>query len=324
MLAGEIYAPEKIRLIDVPEMSLDRPGEILLQVELACLCGSDLLFFEGTYPEFPIHVGHSLHEMIGTVVETTGERFRPGDRVLCVPVNQRGLFERFAVTEERAIPLDPRIPEEHALLAQPLGTAIYALRKMPNLIDQNVAIVGQGPMGQLFTAAVRNLGAREIIAIDLLESRLAVSTRMGATAVVDASQEDPVEATRRILGGGLADVVIEAVGHREHALNLCSDLCRKFGSLLLFGVPRKQVDEVRLYDLFRKNLTVYTSVEPDFTRDFPLAMRWIAEGRLNVAPLITHRYPLSQIQEAFDMFKSRREGALKVFVDFPAAEKAGS
>ncbi len=321
MLAGEIYAPEKIRLIDVPEMTLDRPGEILFQVELACLCGSDLLFFEGTYPEFLIETGHSLHEMIGTVVDTTGERFRRGDRVLCVPINQRGLFERFAVTEQRAIPLDPRIPEDHALIAQPLGTVIYALRKLPNLIDQNVAIVGQGPIGQLFTAAVRNLGAREIIAIDLLESRLKVSPTMGATAVVNASQEDPAEATRRILNGHLADVVIEAVGHREQALNLCSDLCRKFGSILFFGVPRKQVDEVRWYDLFRKNLTVYTSVEPDFTRDFPLAMRWIAEGRLNVAPVITHRFPLAEIQMAFDTFRQRRDGALKVFVDFPAGKK---
>jgi threonine dehydrogenase-like Zn-dependent dehydrogenase len=144
---------------------------------------------------------------------------------------------------------------------------------------------------------------------------------MGATAAIDASKEDPVEATRRILNGHLADVVIEAVGHREQALNLCSDLCRKFGSILFFGVPRKQVDELRWYDLFRKNLTVYTSVEPDFTRDFPLAMRWIAEGRLNVAPIITHRFPLERIQEAFDTFRSRRDGALKVFIDFPAARQ---
>jgi threonine dehydrogenase-like Zn-dependent dehydrogenase len=318
MLAGDIYAPEKIRLIDVPEMSLDRPGEILLQVELACLCGSDLLFYEGTYPEFAIEIGHSLHEMIGTVLETTGERFRPGDRVLCVPINQRGLFERFTVTEQRAIPLATNVPEDQALLAQPLGTVIYALRKLPNLIDQNVAIVGQGPIGQLFAAAVRNLGAREIIAIDLLESRLATSPRMGATAVVNASQEDPVEATQRILGGQLADLVIEAVGHREQALNLCTSLCRKFGSILFFGVPRKQVDELHWYDLFRKNLTVYTSVEPDFTRDFPLAMRWISEGRIDVAPIITHRFPLAQIQESFETFRHRRDGALKVFVEFPA------
>ena len=112
-----MFAPAKIRLVDVPEPTLDGPstapegvGEIIFQPELACLCGSDLLYFEGNYPEFPIQIGHSLHEMTGTVVETNGTRFRKGDRVLCVPENQCGLFERFRVSELRAIPVDPRRP----------------------------------------------------------------------------------------------------------------------------------------------------------------------------------------------------------------------
>jgi threonine dehydrogenase-like Zn-dependent dehydrogenase len=324
LLAGEIYAPGKIRLIDVPEPSLEqvledsaRGGEIIFQVELACLCGSDLLFFDGDYEEYPPQVGHSLHEMIGTVVQTSGQRFRPGDRVLCVPVNQVGFFQRFRVSEERAIPLVARPSEEEALLAQPLGTVIYALRKLPNLIDWNVAVVGQGPMGQLFCAALRNLGAREVIAIDLLESRLKTSPRMGATAVIDARREDPVAAVRRITGGGMADLVVEAVGHRDHALNLCVDLCRPGGHILFFGVPRERLDGIHWRNLWVKNICVHTSVNPDFARDFPLAMRWINEGRVNVSPIITHRYRLEEIQTAFDTFRHRRDGALKVFIDFP-------
>jgi threonine dehydrogenase-like Zn-dependent dehydrogenase len=324
LLAGEIYAPGKIRLIDAPEPSLEQlvegspgGGEIIFQVELACLCGSDLLFFEGDYEEYPPLVGHSLHEMIGTVVATSGQRFRRGDRVLCVPVNQVGLFERFRVSEERAIPLLAKPSEEEALLAQPLGTVIFALRKLPNLIDWNVAVVGQGPIGQLFNATLRNLGAREVIGIDLLESRLKTSPRMGATQLVDASQEDPIEAVRRITGGRMADLVVEAVGHRDQALNLCVDLCRTNGHILFFGVPRERIDGIHWRNLFLKNLCVHTSVGPDFSKDFPLAMRWINEGRVDVSPIITHRYPLSDIQTAFDTFFQRRDGALKVFVDFP-------
>lgn len=326
MLAGEIYAPGKVRLIDVPEPKLEQglegasgPGEIIFQVELACLCGSDLLFFEGDYEEYAPLVGHSLHEMTGTVVETSGQRFRRGDRVLCVPVNQLGLMQRFRVSEERAIPLDARPSEAEALLAQPLGTVIYALRKLPNLIDWNVAVVGQGPIGQLFNAALRNLGAREVIGIDRLESRLRTSPRMGATAVIDASREDVVDAVRRITGGGMADLVVEAVGHRDQALNLCVDLCRPHGHVLFFGVPRELIDGIQWRNLWFKNLCVHTSVNPDFARDFPLAMRWINEGRVDVSPIITHRYPLSEIQTAFDTFRHRRDGALKVFLDFPKA-----
>jgi threonine dehydrogenase-like Zn-dependent dehydrogenase len=272
LLAGEIFAAGRIRLIDVPEPRLDGNGkdggDIIFQPELACLCGSDLLFFDAEYPEYPPVVGHSLHEMTGTVIETNGGRFRRGDRVLCVPVNQEGLFERFRVSELRAIPLDPRPPEEEALLAQPLGTVIYALRKLPPVIDQDVAVVGQGPIGQLFCAALRNLGAREIIAIDRLESRLKTSPRMGATHVINAEREDPVEAVRRITGGTLADVVIEAVGHREHALNLCADLTRQAGRILFFGVTAERIDGVQWRKLFLKNRPSTTASTPTLSATF--------------------------------------------------------
>lgn len=328
MLAGHIHAPGKIKLIDVPEPRLEPrlpgdsgPGEIIFQVELACLCGSDLLYFEADYPEFPPVVGHSLHEMIGTVVDTNGRRFKPGDRVLCVPVNQEGLFERYRVSEARAIPLDPRKPVEQALLAQPLGTVIYALKKIPHLIDLDVAVVGQGPIGQLFNAALRNVGARRIIGIDLLESRLRTSRKMGANEVVDASRKDPVEAVRRITDGAMVDLVVEAVGHRDQALNLCVDLCRRDGRILFFGVPTETIDGIRWKDALVKNLTIHTSVNPDFARDFPLAMRWISEGRIDVSPIVTHRFPLAEIQTAFEVFHQRKDGAQKVFIDFPAGQK---
>lgn len=326
MLAGHITAPGRIQLVDVPEPKLDRSpdgaGQILFQTECACLCGSDLPFFERNDEEWIPEIGHSLHEMIGSVVETTGRKFKPGDRVLTVPVYQQGLFERYVVGEDRAIPLDPRVPEEHALLAQPLGTAIFALKKLPSLLDQDVAVVGQGPMGQLFCGALRNLGAREIIAIDLLESRLVNSPRMGATHVVNSSKEDPVEAVRRITDGKMPDLVIEAVGHQHQALDLCVDLCPRFGRILYFGVPPVCIEKVKWRNLFKKNITVHTSVDPDFRRDFPLAMRWIGEGRIDVSKVITHRYPLAEIQTAFETFRDKKDGALKVFVEFPAYAKS--
>ena len=68
-------------------------GEILFQPELACLCGSDLLFFDGDFPEHQAEIGQSLHEMIGRVVETNGSKFKTGDRVLCVPVDHFGFYE---------------------------------------------------------------------------------------------------------------------------------------------------------------------------------------------------------------------------------------
>jgi threonine dehydrogenase-like Zn-dependent dehydrogenase len=327
MLAGDMYAPGKIRLVEVSEPVLAPTppdgvsGQIVFQPETTCLCGSDLPYFCG-WDEWPIEVGHSLHEMIGTVTATNGRRWKVGDRILVVPVAQQGLFERYVVNENNAISISTNVPEDQALMAQPLGTAIFALKKLPAIMDLDVAVVGQGPMGQLMNASLRNLGARNIIGIDLLESRLKTSPKMGATATVCNATRDPVEAVRQILDGNLPDIVIECVGHQDQQLNLCIDLCKPFGHLLSFGVPPKVINGLRWRDLFFKNVTVYTSLGPDFRRDFPLAMQWISEGRVDVSPIITHRFPLSQIQEAFETFRDRRDGAIKVIVDFPAKLKS--
>ena len=323
MFVGDMYAPGKVRLIERPEPVLPVvppngcSGQIVFQPETTCLCGSDLPFFTGS-GELPVELGHSLHEMIGTVLATNGKKWKPGERVLAVPVGQVGLQERFLLDENRAVTIATDIPEEHALMAQPLGTAIYAMKKLKTLLDLDVVIVGQGPMGQLMNACARNLGAREIIGIDKLESRLKTSPKMGATHTICNATADPVAEVQRILDGRLADVVIEMVGHADQAFNLCIDLSRRLGTILYFGVPGPSVDGLRWRDLFRKNITVHTSVNPDFDRDFPLAMRWIREGRINVAPLITHHYKLSELQTAFETFRDRKDGAIKVIVDFPA------
>lgn len=319
MLAGHFSAPHRIDLVEVPEPQLTPGGcgEIIFQPELTCLCGSDTPYFIWS-GEWPIETGHSLHEMIGRVVATNGQRWKVGDRVLCVPVAQNGLWERYVVSEDRCIAIDPRCSDEEAVLAQPLGTALFALKKLPTLVDLDIAIVGQGPMGQLFNMCVKSLGARQVIGIDKLESRLQTSVKTGATTTICNAAEDPVAKVQELTGGKGADIVIEAVGHGDQQFNLCIELMAPGGRILYFGVAPEIINGLRWRDLIFKNGTVHTSINPDFRRDFPLAMQWIAERRVNVNPLVTHRFPLSQIQQAFETFRDRRDGAIKVFVEFPA------
>jgi threonine dehydrogenase-like Zn-dependent dehydrogenase len=321
LLAGHFPEPGRIELVYIPEpqFTSSESGQIIFQPECTCLCGSDLPAFRGS-DEWEIKVGHSLHEMTGTIIETNGTRWKAGDRVLAVPINQEGLQERFILDENRAINLDSRVSEEECMLAQPLGTAIYALKKINDWADKDVVVVGQGPMGQLFNASIRNLGARNIIGIDLNEARLAASSQFGATATICNAHTEPVAAVREILGGNLPDIVVEAVGHYDQQFNLCIELCRHAGRILYFGVPPETIN-VRWRDLLVKNITVHTSMNPDFARDFPLAMQWIGEGRINVKPIITHRFPLARIQEAFEVFNEKKDGALKVLVEFPSWNK---
>ena len=319
MLAGQITQQRQIELISHPEPVPGKSGEIVFQPEIACLCGSDVPYFVAKHPEYPLQVGLSLHEMVGTVLWADGSRFREGQKVLAVPTNHVGIFERFAITENFVVPLDLRRPLEEMILCQPLGTVLYALRLLPTLLGWNVVVVGQGPIGQLFCGALRNLGARQIIGIDRIAARLSLSQRMGATAVINVEQEDPIAAVADLTGGAMADLVIEAVGHEHQALNLCIDLCRRLGRIHYFGVPPQVIDGIRWRDLMMKNLSLTTSLGPDFARDYPLAMQWIGEGRIDVRPLVTHSFPLSEIQTAFETFSDRKDGACKVLIRFPAA-----
>jgi len=331
LLAGHFLSRRQVELVQIDEPKLpsadSNPGLIVFQPEMTCLCGSDLPFFDGDFEGHPINypqpVGMSLHEMVGTVVDTNGTRWKPGTRVLAVPVGQHGLFERFVMSEQRAVALAPRLSDEFAMLAQPFGTVVYALKKLPNMIDRDVVVLGQGPIGQMFNTGLRNMGARRIIGIDPLASRLKISPTMGATDTICATGLDAVEQVREILKGELPEIVVEAVGHRSHALNDAIELTRPFGQILFFGVPATTIEGVKLRAAMLKNLVISTSLHPDFERTFPLAMQWIAEGRVNLKPLITHRFPLSQIQQAFDTFRDRVDGAQKVLVEFPSWKGKG-
>ena len=324
MLAGQFTNRRCVELIEIDEPKLDPavPDQMVFQPELTCLCGSDLPFFDGDFEgheiTYPYPVGHSLHEMVGTVIATTGSRFTTGERVLAVPIQQHGFFERFVISDQRAMSLPDGLADEQSLLAQPFGTVLFALKKLPNMIDRDVVVVGQGPIGQLFNTGLRSLGARHIIGIDPLADRLKLSHVMGATETVCSTDSDPVAAVRDILDGELPDVVIEAVGHRAQAMNDCIHLTRYNGTLLYFGVPPNTIDGVHWREAMGRNLTILTSMHPGFERDFPIAMRWIQEGRVDLSPLITHRFKLAQAQAAFDLFRDRRDGAQKVLLEFPA------
>lgn len=326
MLAGQFVEKRQVKLVEIEEPRLpsasETPGQILFQPEMTCLCGSDLPYFDADYEghevTYPQPVGMSLHEMVGTVVDTNGKKWKPGTRVLAVPLGQHGLFERFVLPETRAIALDPRLSDEIAMLAQPFGTVIFAMKKLPNIIDRDVVVLGQGPIGQMFNAGLRNLGARRIIGIDPVQSRLKLSTAMGATHTICGKGIDAVEQVRELLDGELPEFVIEAVGHRAQALNDAIELVRPTGMILYFGVPSKTINNISMWSAMLKNINIQTTINPDFERTFPLAMQWIGEGRVNLAPVITHRFPLADLQRAFEVFRDRIEGSLKVLVEFPS------
>lgn len=343
MKAAQIVAPGKIELVDIdePELRDDQPGMLKVRIERACLCGSDSPWFaydhrssENSIPTrwvskaerdaqdktkvYPLKPGLAIHECLGTVVKSTSQRFKEGDTVLAMPPGQAGLCEYFCFSDAQAVSL-PRdvVSLEEILMTQPLGTVIWACKKLGSLIDLDTVVVGSGPMGLLIAHMLSNLGAKSVIAMDRFDYRLQAAEKMRATHTVNVDLDDPVESVKKITNGKMADIVFEAVGHQDYDLENCIKFLRSEGTLVAFGMPdRETYDDFPIWEILTRNMTIIGTEGPDPVPNYSLAREMIAQGRINVAPLISHVLPFQEIQKAFDLFVNREDGAIKIVLDY--------
>lgn len=343
MKAVQIVGPRLAKVVDVEEPSLNGVGRIKVRMERACLCGSDSPLFNydfnalaeanGRDPSkqlfvpfvdlergdpYPLQAGLSIHECLGTVVESTSNRFKEGDFVLALPDHHDGLVEYMCASDRRAIPLPKNaVSKEEILMTQPLGTVVWATQKLGNIVDWDTVVVGQGPMGLMISHMLAHMGARTVIGMDRVDDRLEVAKKMRATHTVNVDREDPVAAVAEITDGRLAGLVVEAVGHQMETVGLCMQLARRLGTVLCFGVPDYEHYQNFPYsEFFRKNLKMMASVGADVVPNFSLARDLIAQGRVDVSPLVTHILPFEEIQKGYELFVDRKDGAIKVVIDY--------
>ncbi len=321
MKAGQIVAPFQIEIIEIdkPNLAEYPDGTVMIQTKHSAICGSDMPHFVLEQPSdhYPLGKGLSIHEAIGVIVGSKSKKFKEGDEVLALPRHIGGCSEFFLSDENVTIPLVDFHRKDCMLMAQPLGTVIWACRKLDNLLNQDVVIIGQGPMGLLITHMISNLGAKTIITTDLIDFRLDVSQQMRATHTVNAANEDIVTAVKEITDGKMADLVIEVVGHQTETINTCLQLLKRGGTLLAFGVPDDEVYNFHFSEFFRKNIQFIGSVGPDVLNDFPLAMDMIAQRRIDVSPIITHHIPFTEAQKGFEMALHKKNEAVKIVFNYP-------
>lgn len=320
MKAAQIVAPRRFEIVDVdhPDIKREKPGSVLIKTYSSALCGSDMPPFaqERFAADYPLLAGLSMHECIGTVAETNSEHFKEGDEVLSVPRDLNGLAEYFISSENLTVALPGAENKDQMVLAQPLGTVIWACRKLGSLINHDVVLVGQGPMGLLMASMLSNLGAKTIVAADPVEYRLQVAKKMGATHTVNVANTDLTAVVEEATDGRMADLVVEVVGHQMETINTCLCLVKRNGTVLAFGVPDQQIYDFPYSDFFRKNATFIGSVGLDVQHDVPLAMDMLRQGRIDVSPMITHHLPFTDAQLGFELSLHKKDGAIKVIFDY--------
>jgi threonine dehydrogenase-like Zn-dependent dehydrogenase len=338
-----------IRLEQVPK---PRPaaGEALIRITLTTICGTDLHIVRG---EYPVADGLIIgHEPVGVIEElgagVTG--YAVGDRVIVGAITPCGQcfaclsghssqcgrekgFEalggwRFGNTingsqaEYLIVPNAQanlaKIPaeltdEQVVLLTDIASTGIGGAEAGEIKLGDKVVVFALGPIGLCAAIGARLLGAAQVIGVDGDDGRIAFAKKMGVDVVLDYRKVDVVAEIKRITGGG-ADVSIEALGTQVTFENALRSL-RPGGTLSSLGVYSGKLQVP--YDAFGAGLAEYrivTTLCPGGKERLTRLINMVQSGRLDLRPLITHRFTLDRIKEAYDLFGSRGDGVMKIAV----------
>lgn len=311
--------------IEIEERPLPQPrGDwAVVRTLAASICASDFhTAFEPSSHE-PDILGH---EAIGLIEEDPTGRFAPGEMVLAVPQPEFGrTFAQYqAVPTGYLVPVPATADPASVLLAQQLGTVVFALRSfLRDRTPRSAVVIGCGPAGLNFVQLLRHRGCEQIIAVDPLAWRREAALRLGAAEAVDPAKADVVGAVREITGGAGVDLAVEAVGRNETRSQAVAAAGVE-GVVGFFGLPDWQVPELVLPfdEVFRKSLTLAscqnTQDEPGL-RSFREAIDLLDGGALRGRELFSHVFGLDDVQRAFEAARYPYESVLKVAVGIDAA-----
>ncbi|WP_103511537.1 zinc-dependent alcohol dehydrogenase family protein [Streptomyces sp. SM13] len=331
---------------DVPDPGIEDASDVIVRVDAVTICGTDLHIVKGDVPE--VTPGRVLgHEAVGTVVEAGGDvrTVRPGDRVLvsCISACGRCRFCREArygqcrggggwvlghtidgtqaeyvrvpFADLSVYPLPNSVDSVDAVLLADIFPTAYEVGVRNGRVSpgDTVVVVGAGPIGLAAVATSRLYSPERVIVVDLVDARLDAARSLGAEATVRADEE-PQQLVADLTDGLGADVVMEAVGVPQ-TFETCTRMVRPGGRVANIGVHGKPAT-LHLEDLWIKDVTITTGLVD--TSSTPMLLRMLANGRLPSSELVTHRFELGQMEEAYDVFSRATDtGALKVALHAP-------
>lgn len=319
MRAAVLHAARALRVESVPAPA-PAAGEVIVRVRLAGLCGTDHSIWTGERPvRYPRIMGH---ELIG-VVHAAGagvSRVRAGDRVaiepnyscracpLCREGNRNLCLGRVAIgidvdggfadlvraPERCCWPAPPGVADEDLLLTEPLAVVVRAVDRAAPRPGETAAVVGGGTLGLLALQVLRARGVR-VAVVGRRPRRFALARDLGAELTHSVADGPLPPMAEAFSGREGVDIVVETAGTPEAAAQAL-ELVRPGGRVVLTGLPHEPTP-VRFFGVVRREITIRGSMI--YQDEFPEAMRLVAEGTVRVGPLVTHRFPLDRIGEAF-------------------------
>lgn len=324
MKAIVFEAPRRLRLVDDAPMPEPGDGELLVRCTHVALCGSNMgpytgdgCWIESPRPSAP---GWSGHENVGVVAASRHPDWPEGARVLAVPKAWDGFAEYFVATPGMAVRLPDDTADPGALVvAQPLATVLRGFSRLPSPVGQVCAVVGQGPIGLMFTFMLSRMCARRVIVADPVPDRLAWARRFGAGDTLETRGMDLADAVRSLTGGRGADLVVDASGDAT-GLQAAARCVRHSGTLVPFGCQDDDATPFPWLFTNRNHTNIVASNGCGGAAWLQAALDLLLDGRAApLAELAMPRMPWHRAVEAFEMYAdpAGNGGALKITLELP-------
>ncbi len=326
-----------------PKPVLLKPGDAIVKMVKTTICGTDLHILKGDVPTCA--PGRILgHEGVGIVdaVDAGVTAFRPGDRVLISCISacgkcdycRRGMYShcttggwilgngidgtqaeyvRIPHADTSLYPIPPGADEEALVMLSDILPTGFECGVLNGKVapGSTVAIVGAGPIGLATLLTAQLYSPAQIIVIDLDDNRLAVAQRFGATQTINSKDGNAAEKVKTLTAGIGVDAAIEAVGIPATFL-LCQELVAPGGIIANIGVHGQKAD-LHLERLWSQNIAITTRLVD--TVSTPMLLKTVQSNKIDPTRLITHRFALDQILDAYDTFARAAEThALKVII----------
>jgi len=336
--------------VQITEIEKPKPGsrDVVARVLHCGVCATDISIINGTLNlykgaevQYPVRIGH---EWVGEIVETGSEtkRLKPGDIIIsdnnyscgvcefCLRGDYYlcresraigtlgnawpGAFAEYMLIPERlAFKVPDNVPSDIAALVEPAGIGFFGLTRTPLEPGSTLLVMGTGAISMGGMACAKGYGIGKTILAGRKDSKLEIGKKLGADVLVNMGKEDIGSVVMRETNGMGATIVLDATGSPE-LLNISVSLARDFGYIVLPGFYEQLVNGFAIDNAIARNCTIIGSAgAQDIQRRI---LDLLANGRVDLSPMITHRYPFNQILDAFKAMEKSNDSRCKIMIDF--------
>jgi L-iditol 2-dehydrogenase len=344
MKAMMLTGIRQMEMKNIPDPVIMNPKDVKIKMSVVGICGSDIHYYTqgaigSQIVEYPFTVGH---EGAGVVTEVgkAVKRVKPGDSIaiepampcwkcdqcltgrhhtcrhlkfLGCPGQAEGcLSEYIVMPEESCFPLAKNLTPDHGAISEPQAIGVYAVKRAGDVKGLRIGILGFGPIGMSVMLAARAKYADYFFVTDTIDQRLSVAIKEGASFTGNPNKKDIVTEILKKETLGM-DVVFECCGQQE-ALDQAIKILKPGGKLIVIGIPEFDRWSIDVETTRRREISLHfirrqvDCVQP--------TLDMMENGLINIANMVTHRFPFSKTKEAFDLVAAYSDGVMKAMIDF--------